>query len=265
MPAEPRFARLQAELAAWVRDPSQPAPAGIEPRRLAIYRELFFNNVRDFVETAFPVAKSLLPAPEWDALVRDFFALHRPGSPYFRDISLAFRQWLEAARADWLQARPWLTELLHYEWAELAADCAEAGDTPAHVAGDLLAGVPVLRAATWVLAYRWPVHLLGPEALPSAEPPPTPTFLLLWRDDSGEVRQLETSPLAARLVALLQEAPAPGGALLEALAAEAGLAEAGLAPFVSAGAQVLQELQEQGLIPGIHCPTSAPRAGPAAS
>lgn len=253
MPAEPRFAVLQAELAAWVRDPSRPAPAGIEPRRLAIYRELFFNNVRDFIETAFPVAKALLPAPEWEALVTGFFAQHRPGSPYFRDISLAFRQWLEEARADWLQARPWLAELLHYEWAELAADCAETGDTPAHVAGDLLAGVPVLRGATWVLAYRWPVHRLGPDVPPAEDPPPVPTFLLLWRDDAGEVRQLETSPLAARLVELLQLSPAPGGVLLRRLAAEAGLEGEAVAPFVSAGAQVLQELQEQGLIPGIQC------------
>lgn len=258
MPAEPRFAQLQAELAAWVRDPSRPAPAGLEPRRLAIYRELFFNNVRDFVETAFPVAKSLLPVPEWEALVSDFFALHRPGSPYFRDISLEFRRWLETARGDWLATRPWLAELLHYEWAELAADCAEAAATPAHAPGDLLAGVPVLRGATWALAYRWPVHRLGPDALPAAEPPPLPTCLLLWRDDEGRVRQAEASPLAARLVERLLEAPATGRSLLEALAAEAGLADEALAPFVSAGAKVLQELQEQGLIAGIHCPPPAP-------
>lgn len=251
MPAEPRFARLQAELAAWVRDPSRPAPAGIEPRRLAIYRELFFNNVRDFVETAFPVAKSLLPVPEWEALLADFFAGHRPASPYFRDISLAFREWLEQARGEWLAARPWLAELLHYEWAELAADCAETGATPPHEEGDLVAGVPVLRAATWVLAYRWPVHRLGPEAPPASEPPPQPTCLLLWRDDGGEVRQVEASALAARLVELLQAEPASGRALLEGLAAEAGLAGEGVPPFVSAGAQVLQELREQGLIAGI--------------
>lgn len=253
MSSEPRFARLQAELAAWVRDPARPAPAGIEPRRLAIYRELFFNNVRDFVETAFPVAKSLLPTAEWDALVADFFAGHRPASPYFRDISLAFREWLEAARGEWLAARPWLGELLHYEWAELAADCAETATTPPHADGDLLAGVPVLPAATWVLAYRWPVHRLGPDTPPTPAPPAQPTFLLLWRDDAGLVRQMETSALAARLLESLQAVPASGRALLEQLAAEAGLAGEGVAPFVSAGAQVLQELREQGLIAGIRC------------
>lgn len=257
MSAEPRFARLQAELAAWVRDPARPAPAGIEPRRLAIYRELFFNNVRDFVETAFPVAKSLLPAPEWEALVADFFALHRPGSPYFRDISLSFREWLEAERADWLAARPWLVELLHHEWAELAAECAETAETPACVAGDLMTGVPVLRGATWVLAYRWPVHRLGPQAPPFAGPPAAPTFLLLWRDDDGRVHELEASPLAARLVELLQQAPASGRELLDRLAVEAGLEGEAALPFVSAGAGVLQELQEQGLIPGIRGPLPA--------
>lgn len=258
MPAEPGFAALQAELAGWVRDPSRPAPAGLEPRRLAIYRELFFNNVRDFVETAFPVLKSLLPAAEWSGLLQDFFAGHRAQSPYFRDISLEFRQWLEGARADWLAARPWVAELLHYEWAELVADCAELPPEPAWEGGDLLAGVPVLRSASWVLAYRWPVHRLGPAAPPAAEPPLTPTCLLLWRDDDEGVRQMEASPLAARLVELLQTAPAPGQALLATLAAEAGLEGAAVLPFVRAGAAVLEELQGRGLIRGIRCNNRRP-------
>ena len=258
MSVEPGFAALQDALAGWVRDPSRPAPAGLEPRRLAIYRELFFNNVRDFVETTFPLLKSLLPAREWSGLLQDFFVGHRAQSPYFRDISLEFRQWMEGERADWLAARPWAAELLHYEWAEVAADCAELAPEPAWTCGDLLAGVPVLRSASWVLAYRWPVHLLGPESPPAAVPPPTPTCLLLWRDDDDAVCQMEASPLAARLVELLQTAPVRGQDLLEALAVEAGLEEKAMAPFVRAGAVVLEELQERGLILGIRCDNPRP-------
>lgn len=258
MPAEPGFSALQDELAGWVRDPSRPVPAGLEPRRLAIYRELFFNNVREFIDAAFPVLKSLLPAPEWADLLQHFLAGHRAQSPYFRDISLEFRQWLERERTSWLAARPWAAELLHFEWAELAADCAALPPEPPWTKGDLMAGVPVLRNACWALAYRWPVHVLGPASPPAAEPSATPTFLLLWRDEADAVRQMEVSPLAARLVELLQVEPGPGESLLAVLAAQSGLEGAAVAPFVRAGAAVLEEFQERGLILGIRCDNPGP-------
>lgn len=254
MSPEPGFARLQAEFAASVRDPSLPPPAGLEARRLAVYREVFFNNVRDFLDAAFPVVKSLLPAPEWDALLRDFFAGHRAQSPYFRDIPLEFRQWLERCRGECLASRPWLAELLHYEWAELAADCAEVEPDPAACTGDLLAGLPLPRRATWPLAYRWPVHALGPGSPPAATPPAAPTFLLLWRDAAGVVHRREVTALAARLLELLLQGQGGNGrALLEALALEAGLDGAAMAPFVERGAALLEELQEEGLILGVRC------------
>lgn len=257
--SEPAFHVLQDAFTAWVRDPALPPPAGIEPRRLAIYRELFFNNVCDFVATAYPVLKSLLPAAEWAGLLRDFFREHRAQSPYFRDISLEFRHWLQEARPDWLAARPWAAELLHFEWAELAADCAETDPEPAALAeGDLLSGIPVLRAATWPLAYRWPVHALAPGKPPAELPPALPTFLLLWRDDAGQVRQREASALACRLVELLQSAPSTGRDMLATLAAEAG--HAGTVPpaFLEGGAALLAELRDLGLILGVRCDNAAP-------
>lgn len=254
MATDAGFAGRQAALTAWLRDPSRPAPAGMEPRRLALYRELFFNNVRDFVETAYPVLKSLLPAREWDTLLLGFFAEHRAQSPYFRDISLEFRHWLESARGDWLASRPWVVELVHYEWAELAADCAELPSEPECTAGDLLAGRPVLRGALWPLAYRWPVHALGAGALPAATPPVAPTFLLLWRDGEGAVRRREVTALAARLVELLQQDDGRSGqALLAVLAEEAGLDGAAADALATAGAALLEELREEGLILGIRC------------
>lgn len=259
VPADPGFAAVQDAFTAWVRDPSRPPPAGIEPRRLAIYRELFFNNVCDFVATAYPVLKSLLPAAEWDGLTQAFFREHRAQSPYFRDISLAFRQWLEGSRPQWLAERPWAVELLHFEWAELAADCAvTAPEQPARP-GDLLEGVPVLRQALWPLAYRWPVHTFAADRPPAGEPPPASTFLLLWRDDEGRVQPLEASALACRLVERLQAGPATGRAALVALAAEAGYGEDALPGFLAGGRALLEDLQDRGLILGV----GGDNAGPA--
>jgi len=46
----PEFQKKQYAFAAHIRDPENvPAPEGIEDRRMAIYRELFFNNIRNLL------------------------------------------------------------------------------------------------------------------------------------------------------------------------------------------------------------------------
>lgn len=257
MPVDSRlaFQHVQAQMTDWLRDPdTKPAPA-VEQRRLAIYRELFFNNVRDFVENASPVLKSLLPEEEWTALVSDFFARHRCQSPYFRDISLEFRTWMEAERSGFIAIKPWVQELLHYEWVELAAECAEidSEDVRANPDGDLLEEAPVVGHFVWPLVYRWPVHVLAPENPPAGIPPELPTCLIVYRDNDDVVRFLEVNALTARLVELLQMSSLRSGRnVLEQLASEAGYNDA--AAFLPAGLEILLDLRAQGIVQGSqHC------------
>lgn len=251
MPAD--FQSTQKEMTHWLREPGVvPAPA-VEMRRLEIYRELIHNNIRDFVETAYPALKSLLPATEWDYLLARFVAEHRAQSPYFRDISLEFRQWMEASRPAWLAAHPWAQELMHFEWVELAADCMEVPADTAAVSpeGDLLAGIPCLREALWPLVYRWPVHELGPDNPPSAEAPSQPSCLLVFRDDDEAVDMLVVHPLSARLVELLQAGEARSGReLLLQLSVEAAVADEARESFVQSGAGLLADLRQRGVIRG---------------
>lgn len=253
MPVDSRygFQQAQKQMTDWLRNPeSKPAPA-VEARRLKIYRELFFNNVCDFVETAYPVLKNLLPEDEWSTLVTDFFAEHRCQSPYFRDISLEFRTWMEAECTEFIAAKPWVQELLHYEWMELAAECAEIqnAETRVNPEGDLLAGLPVVGAGVWPLAYRWPVHALDPDRLATASPPDMPTFMIVYRDDEDSVRFIEVNALTARLVELLQlNTTHTGKEVLEQLASEAGYGDVGA--FVSAGQGLLADLRAQGVLRG---------------
>ena len=60
------FQRVQYRFAAHLRDPKRnPAPRGIEPRRMKIYRELFYNNVEGFLANAFPVLRRITPDARW--------------------------------------------------------------------------------------------------------------------------------------------------------------------------------------------------------
>ncbi|RKZ79734.1 MAG: DUF2063 domain-containing protein, partial [Gammaproteobacteria bacterium] len=46
----PSFIDTQYQFAGHIRDPEHnPAPADIEQRRMAIYRELFYNNIEGFI------------------------------------------------------------------------------------------------------------------------------------------------------------------------------------------------------------------------
>lgn len=220
--AKPDFIRRQYAFAAHIRDPhNNPAPADIEDRRLGIYRELFFNNVEGFLSSSFPVLKRLYAEQDWLALARDFFARHHCHSPLFLEIPREFLAYLDNERGRRDSDPPFLRELAHYEWVELALSVAEDTDSGAvDPHGDLLAGQPLLSALAWPLVYQYPVHRIRPD-FRLAQPESAPVYLLVYRDSSDEVGFLELNPVSARLFALLQEQTGRSGlTLLQQIAGE---------------------------------------------
>ena len=104
------FRQHQAAFAAHLRDPeANPAPPGIEPQRMAVYRELFFNNIAGLLASNFPVIRRTLGEMEWTALVRRFYADHHSRTPLFPEIAREFIRVLEA-RGEAAGDPPWLTE-----------------------------------------------------------------------------------------------------------------------------------------------------------
>ncbi|MBX3725965.1 MAG: putative DNA-binding domain-containing protein [Xanthomonadales bacterium] len=219
----------QQAFAEWLRDPDRrSAPAGVDPRRLAVYRRLFFNTVAGLLAGNFPVLRVLHDEAAWRSLVRAWYAGHRARSPLFPEVGSEFVAWLQARQAlPEAPDPPWLAELAHYEYMEIHAANAEAeiADVAHDPEGDLLAGAPVVSPLAWPLAYRWPVHRLGAEQPPQATAPAQPTCLVVVRDRRDRVGFLEANALTLRLLELLRERPAVAGAdQFRTLATEAGLA-----------------------------------------
>lgn len=244
----------QRALAAHLRDPRVPVPAGIEPRRLAIHRDLLLSNIDSLLAGNFQVIRATLSQAEWQAAVRAFHAGHRCRTPLFTEIGREFVRWLDGACARDRSLPPWLAELAHYEWVELALDISDAEPAAARpVAGgpagtaQPLAGVPVVSRLAWALAYRWPVHRIGPDSRPAVAPA-APTLLLVRRDDTGQVRFAELAPLAFRLLELLAQ-PMRGRDCLRTLAVEAGAPDQDA--FLDEGAALLRCLADDGTIRGI--------------
>lgn len=251
LPEPGRTRRLQYQFTAHLRDPKKnPAPADIEDRRMEIYRDLVFSNVENFLSSNFPVIHTLYSEYEWLALVRDFLREHECHTPLFPEFGREFLRYVEARQQQGRGDPPFLLELAHYEWAELALNLDENSidDVPHNPHGDPLTGVPVMSPLACVLAYRYPVHLIGPDYRPDDQPA-EPTVLLLVRGCDDEVRFHEINALTAMLVERLQQNEALTGAacideLLDNHAAENAPA------LRHAGFQVLSELRSYEAILG---------------
>lgn len=243
------FQRIQYRFAAHLRDPRRhAAPPGIEPRRMKIYADLFYNNVENFLGTAFPVLRRITSDARWHAMARDFFARHQSQEPLFHRIAAEFLKYLEHERIALRGDPPFLLELAHYEWVELALSVADVPPVPADPAGDVLNGIPLLSPLAWPLRYSYPVHRIGPGFLPK-KPEARPTFLVVYRDAQDAVKFMEINAVTARLLQLMQARRSSGRQLLRRLARE--LRHSQPETIEAQGLQILHELRQRGIIQGV--------------
>ncbi|WP_315389682.1 putative DNA-binding domain-containing protein [uncultured Stenotrophomonas sp.] len=242
----------QSGMTLHLRDPhGQPAPAGLEPRRLQIYRDLLFNNLQGLLGGSFPVLLQILHRDEWDALCRRYFVEHRCVSPLFTEVAGEFVQWLQQQSS---LPRPFLAELAHYEWVELALQSSEAVPLPAGGDFDPWQDALARSALAWPLVYAWPVQQIG-VAFQPVSAPPEPTCLLARRVPDGSVVFSQLSPLAGALLAQMDDAVARSGAEhLRQLAGAHGLDAASLdAP----GRALLAQLHTSAVIGPVARPTGS--------
>ncbi len=197
-----KLARLQKQFAAHIRNPDEIAgPGDVEDRRMAIYRELFFNNIQGFLSSNFPVIRKLYDDPDWLKLVREFFVHHQSQTPLFPELPREFLRYLQDERPGQAGDPPFLFELAHYEWVELALslDAADFDDTAHDPDGDLLSGRPLVSPLAWPFSYRFPVHRIRPDFQPT-EAPDNPTHLLVYRNREERVQFMELNAVSALLL-----------------------------------------------------------------
>ena len=133
------FQDKQYAFAAHIRDPEHTvAPEGIEDRRMAIYRQLFFNNLYNLLGTFFPVLRKICPDDRWRHVIREFMKLHRAKTPYFLKLPEEFLVFLEHEYQALDDDFPFLTELAHYEYVELALRVADEWPVTQHQVNHLI-------------------------------------------------------------------------------------------------------------------------------
>jgi hypothetical protein len=239
----------QQSMGLYLRDPDHCAPPGeMDPVRAEVYRDLVFANLSSLISGTFPVLVNILGDKHWRELVRVFLRDYRAHTPKFGEIAEEFVEFLASeppALADGTWP-PFMVELAHYEWVEMALQQSEAEPLSAGDPDLLLEHPLQVSPLAWPLAYAWPVHLVGPDYQPDTTPA-QPTLLLVRRAEDWSVKFSGLSPLAWRLLQRIEAFPElDGRAQLQDLAVEAGAT--GSQDFMDNGLALLRQMHEEGVV-----------------
>ncbi len=175
---------------------------GISQHAAQIYRDLVFNNLRGFIDRCFPVAQTLISGETWHNLVVDFFKKSPCQSPVFNEIPYAFVNYVYENHLI-LTSKPWLGDLLHYEWLELFVDLHTESVIPCH--DGYRVDMPLrLNPTLMNQTYNWPVQDICTEHIPTH---PSPTHLLVFRNSQNQVQFMEINPMTSSLLNILEQHP----------------------------------------------------------
>lgn len=178
--------QAQLAFAHYIRNPdSQPPAGGLATERLEVYRELFFNNVCNFINNAFPVLHQIYQGTaydqqQWLCLQQQFFSQYSCQSPYFLHISEQFVDFVQHITLQG-QHRPFLAELAHYEWAELYIGTIKDSTQQQWLTPSELEQLPLtLSEQALLAAYHFPVQRIGVDFQPDTAD--EPSFFLIYRN-----------------------------------------------------------------------------------
>ncbi len=236
------FQRYQIAFTAHLRNPTQhKRPAHVTDARMAIYREIVFNNIFSSVSACFPVCKNILGVRAWRKLVRLFFANHQAISPIFREIPQQFLQFINDVK----DLPAYLQQLAHYEWVELAIGTQQTEVIKLSKNIDLINEKPILAPANMLLEYDYAVHKISKRHIPNTT---EKTCLLVFRNNAHQVKFIELNAMTFQLLTLIQEHEMTGKQALIKLAKETGHPDA--EAIIQFGMEILNNLANQQAIAG---------------
>jgi uncharacterized protein len=241
------FQRYQLEFTAHIRNPkANKKPAQVDDARMAVYREIVFNNILNSVTTCFPVCVQVLGERDWEKLVRQFFSKHQATTPIFREIPQQFLQFLNMVKDLPIYDLPiFLGSLAHYEWVELAVATQQTETIKLSKNPDYLSEKPILAPAHQLLTYDYAVHTISKRKQPKST---TQTHLLVFRNAENQVKFIELNPMTFQLLNLIQNNTLTGKQALIRLAEE--LQHTSKEATIQFGAEILTDLANQQAIIG---------------
>jgi hypothetical protein len=220
------------------------ALAASDPRRLLVYRRLVRSTLRETIGLELPRTRACMGEAAFGRYVDAFCSESPPRSPILRDAAYELAAWAIPRFARDGELPPHLGDLARYELFEFDVYTAERHTPPTLVASEGLdpeLGV-CFDTTTRVARLDHAVHQTGDSVLACSG------GVLGYRDGDGRFRQLDLTPMATTLLALLLLEHSALGAAIQRACLHHGQA---LDERVIEGtAQVLSDLAERGVVLG---------------
>lgn len=213
--------RLQSQLTDYCRREGASLPRGVDPNRVSVYRRLIFSNISETLRRAYPIAAHLLEGERWDFLVESFFSEHKIASPYLWQMPKEFWHFVDEGGFSEEWDLPYLDDLLHFEWLEIAVHMMADGESPPYTdKGDPMRDRLIVNPDHSIDPFRYPVFKGSSEEWAAR---PGNYFLLTYREPIDcTVHYIELSPLCTIIFELLRNAPLSGSDIVEWLVVRQG-------------------------------------------
>lgn len=200
----PETIRIQRDLAGYVRTGKEGNIPGVTKGRLTHYKRLVNNVVFGTISQAYPIARKVMSRNEWNYMLHNFFVEHDAQTPILWKLPYEF--YLYAKEQDYAAElnKPWLSELLWFEWLEIEVHMMPDQEHPDYnTVGDPVADPLVINNESRLINLQYPVHLYPVKEVESKK---GNYFLAVFREkESGTVKFINLSSLHVRLLDLLSQ------------------------------------------------------------
>ena len=242
-------AKIQDLLGEYCRTGEETEIPGVTPGRVHHYRRLVYNMVRDTMDSAYPISLAALGEETWDLLVQDFFSSGVPQTPQIWKLPFEFYHYHANHETGTRIQKPYLDDLLYFEWIEIEVHTMSDRPFPDHVRhGNIFMDRLAFNPEYEIVRLDYPIHLHPAEEAIELK---GDYFALIFRaPDTGYVQFLNLSGLNIYILTRLVEEEVPLNELKGDIASAAGI-ESGKY-LDDALEKFIRDLMEKQLILGFH-------------
>jgi len=214
--------------------------------RLAVYRKLVRETLVDALRLTIPRSMARLGSV-FDEYFDRFLAERAPRSHYLRDLTPELLEWCLPRWREDPRIPEYIVDLVRHEALHIEIGAKPAENPEIEPAALELEQSVRFVDAVKLVRYGFRVHELMDDVDDRTEPERRETSLLVYRSPEHEVRYLELSKLAAKILERLIDGQALGHAIERACALEGVALDASV---TESTARLLADLAERGALLG---------------
>lgn len=154
--------------------------SNLNAEKTALYHALVMGNLQEVISPCFPILRSIICRHTWSGFMLDFFQQRPLNTPLFHQLPFEFVTYLQNLPS---KEYPFMADLAHYEWVELALElAASVNNIKRVVASQILETHWQLSSCAKLLSYEYDVYNIGSNYIPHQT---IPTYLAVYKKDNA--------------------------------------------------------------------------------